>query len=125
MGDDDIKCLSRYVIKVLCFSEGDHPTLDYPTLDHPNLDHLTHHPAKTTNFACSKCHPCGRPYVVEGVVGSTCRCPNPQCLGLKMAARVAAAERMQEGVVVGRAAEGSGAELALAAASLVAGLVGW
>ena len=90
-----------YVIKVLCFSEGDHPMLDYLTLDHPNLDHLTHHPAKTTNFACSKCHPCNRLYVVEGVVGSTCCCPNPQCLGLKMAAWVAAAERMQEGVVVG------------------------
>ena len=75
--------------------------LNYLMLDHLNLDHPTHHLAKTTNFACSKCHPCDRLYVVEGVVGSTCHCPNPQCLGLKMAAWVAAAERMQEGVVVG------------------------
>ena len=63
--------------------------------------------------------------MVEGVVGSTWYCPNPQCLVLKMAAQAAVAERIQKGVVVGGAAEGSGAELALAAASLVAGLVGW
>ena len=60
--------------------------------------------------------------MVEGVVGSTFHYPNPQCLGLKMAAWVSVAEKMQEGVVVGQAAEASGAELASAAASLVAGL---
>ena len=94
------------------------------TLDHLNLDHLIHHPAKTTSFARSKCHPCYKPYMVEGVVGSTWCCPNPQYLALKMAAQAAAAERIQKGVAVGGAAEGSGAELASAAASLVVGLVG-
>ena len=40
-----------------------------------------------------------------------------------MAAWVAVAEKMQEGVVVGQAAETSGAELALAAQALLLGLL--
>ena len=89
-------------------SEGDHPTLD-----HPN-----HHPAKTTSFVCSS-HPCDSLYGVEAAAGGTYCYPNPQYLGPKMGGRTAVGERRQEGVVVGRAAEGSLAAWALAAANVV------
>ena len=94
-------------------SEGDHPTLDRLTLDHPN-----HHPAKTTSFVCSS-HPCDSPYGVEVAAGGTYCYFNPQYLGLKMGGQTAVGERRQEGVAVRRAAEGSLAARASAAANVV------
>ena len=99
-------------------SEGDHPMLDCPTLDRPMLDHLNHHLAKMTSFVCSS-HPCDSPYGVEAAAGGTYCYPNPQYLGPKMGGRTAVAERRQEGVAVGQAAEGSLAARALAAANIV------
>ena len=98
---------------VIMFFPSVKVTLDCPTLDHPN-----HHPAKTTSFVCSS-HPCDSPYGVEVAAGGTYCYPNPQYLGLKMRGWTAVAERRQEGVAVGRAAEESLAAWALAAANIV------
>ena len=87
--------------------------LDCPTLDHPN-----HRLAKMTSFVCSS-HPCDSPYGVEVAAGGTYCYPNPQYLGPKMGGQTVVAERRQEGVVVGQAAEGSLAAWASAAANVV------
>ena len=109
----DMKSLVNMCNNVLSISEGDHPILVHPTLDHPN-----HHLAKMMSFVCSS-HPCDSPYGVEAAAGGTYCYPNPQYLGPKMGGWTAVAERRQEGVAVGQAAEGSSAAWALAAANIV------
>ena len=108
-----MKSLVNVCNNVLSISEGDHPTFDRPM-----LDHLNHHSAKTVSFVCSS-HPCDSPYGVEAAAGGTYCYPNPQYLGQKMGGQTAVAERRQEGVAVGRAAEGSLAAWASAAANIV------
>ena len=103
-----MKSLVNVCNNVLSISEGDYPT----------LDHLNHHLAKMTSFVCSS-HPCDSPYGVEVAAGGTYCYPNPQYLGPKMGGQTAVAERRQEGVAVGQAAEGSLAARASAAANVV------
>ena len=108
-----MKSLVNVCNNVLSISEG-----DYLMLDRPTLDCLNHHPAKTTSFVCSS-HPCDSPYGVEAAAGGAYCYPNPQYLVPKMGGQTAVAERRQEGVAVGRAAEGSLAARASAAANIV------
>ena len=109
----DMKSLVNVCNNVLSISEGDHLTLDCLMLDHTN-----HHLAKMMSFVCSS-HPCDSPYGGEVAAGGTYCYPNPQYLGLKMRGWTAVAERRQEGVAVGRAAEESLAARASAAANVV------